>query len=268
MAAFFEEMEALDRPTVDVKIKIKDREFNLVARKPSYEEQDAIDQFQTTELRRLLKRANEPDSTSGVSERDRLIQVYTSRPKHDIVTQLLPVYAMEIREIAAEKAGINVGIETLKMQDMKGEEREAYAKEKEAELEPFVKEATEEIRKRLSDMDKAELVEQLVEMNLNLRMNMEARRTLDCELLHKVAQRREEDGTLTQWPSPEETRKHLRPETISEIADAVRSALFAPQRPLESPAPNATEEQSSSSASSAAVESEKSGDSTEETQTA
>lgn len=228
MASLFEEIGALDRPFIPVTLKINGRDVAVTARRPSAREQDSLDTYQMNEYGRVITESDR--SVDGnLSELERVKRIYTSRPKSDLVQQMLPTRADEIRQLAADLAGVDLGEESLKMAAMGDEERAAYVKQRDEEMKTVVEAAKKQVAE---DIDKTETMESLVDylaqVNINIKAQLIARRNAHASFLYYVLYRPTGDGsepTKRAFDSPEQVQAQFTKDGIEDIFNTVAAAL-------------------------------------------
>lgn len=229
MTHLIEELMELDRPYLPIKVKIKSKELEFLARVPSAFEQDTVDGFFDEEYGRLLHEKTTPRE-NGESELDRVRFNYRSKDKSLIVSQLLTSRGEEIETQAYELLGIDFKAVAQLMTKMTDEERTEYVKEQEERLVGARKEARETMKAELEASDVHDLIEQLSNLNINYKAVIEAQNNLACHhvfltlYVEKDAEGKPCEPTRV-FDSPEAVRKTLQPDTIALIVKSVKEAF-------------------------------------------
>ena len=238
MASLFEELGAFDRPWVDVTVRIGSAERQMLARVPSASEQDAIDAFYMDEFSRILM-DNVVAKDGKISERDRVADIYRTRSKEDIVEQLIPTRSLELKERVQALTGILIGAETLRLQAIEDDEERKIEAEA---LDIRWKEGEDIVRKEIAEElgyeDFDLLVKRLAEVNINLKVQMTAKKNTNARFLLSSLYFRNPDGSAGEpaFKSIEEVSQ-FKAETIESLTAQVQAALQkGADLPLESPA--------------------------------
>jgi hypothetical protein len=244
------------------------KKISMMLRMPSAEEADVIDAFQSDRYSEQMEVLTK--SVPGkMSEYERMLKLYQTRPKSDLVNQFLPTVQDEIDARAVRASGINMDENRLAMIAMTPEERIAHAREQEQLLKPYQDTAKEEMRAEVdADQDKQTLVEQLAYLNVNIKAQVFARRAAACTYLQGVCYKPTPDGSdpvAKAWDSVDQVRKELQAEVLdvwfTEAKKAIDDSTTVPFEWQDAKA----SEKPSSSPSNSEPESKDSGPPTEET---
>jgi hypothetical protein len=261
MASIFEELEALDRPFLPVKITIGKMEREFLARVPSAEESDALDAAFIEEYAKILAEKSQPQE-GKTSEMATVRAIYKGRPKSDIVEQLVGSRQTDIMREALTNSGLDMGAETVKMFRMPLEEKTKYAEDLDAQLEVAKKPIVERITAEYDALPIETLLDQLSQVNINIKSLALANRNTGADYIYQTLYEFG-DQPKRVYPSPEKVR-NLKPDTIEKIVKAIRAVVEISDVPLDLP-DEKEQDKPSSSPSNLEAETKPSGDSTPET---
>lgn len=241
MASIFEELGALDRPFCPVTINMGGKEINALARMPSAEEQDTIDEFYNQDRARILESLI-TEQGGLPSELTRVKFLYNARPKSDLVTQMLGARTNEITARAYELMGVDATSEAQKMLAMTEEEQKAYSAEQMERLTEFTAQAKDLEKQDLEATDMDTLVDQLSNYNVNLKSIIQARKSLNSwSVYYSLYTDKDKDGNVIEpqrvFESAEQVRKAMQPDTIDKVVEAIREGFKeTAMLPFKSPA--------------------------------
>lgn len=233
MASYFEEQGLFDRPFVDVNLTIRGKTIPAKARVASGKESDMMDVFFASEHSRVL--ASLDQSTNGLpSERASIRAMYSTRPRSDIIDQLLGTRGKDIIERAIKIAGLDLVEEDKKMSGMGKEERTNYEAEKQAILDEARIKAKAEIASDYDSTSTDELLDKVTEVNVNIKALARANRALYAYYLYYTLYRPDEQTRC--FESADQVKNELSSETIDSLTLQVRKALEQLSKvPTESP---------------------------------
>jgi len=238
--SFLEELGLSDTPYVPVSLPIGVRQgkptfVEVLARRTSGYEQDAIDAAYMNTYSDILAEKSTPPADGGMSEMDRVRSIYSSRPKADIVEQVLGTRLIDVREKAAQLGGMDLEAirdQVLEIKDDK--EREAFAKAKDEQLKPFIEEAKKVLSEEIGKEPLDQLTYQLVQANVNLQVQMAARRIMNSQILYYTLFQKGENGEPAYddkdvpkrvFEGPGSPNKELRGDTLDAWMEQVTEAL-------------------------------------------
>ena len=234
MSSIFEELAALDRPVVDMKLKIGKRQLDVQVQRPNALEVDAIEAYYNDEYARLIvdKTDDKHDESGKLLECDlnQMRKIYSVRPRADLVSQLLQTRVGEIERLAVSKLDFDPSAEVRYMLELNNEDREERFALRKAELEAARVAAEAEIRAEYDSRSTEELAEQCSQINVNLKTIAEAQRSRESVYLYFVVKR---DGKRV-FPSADAIRAEFQPMTIASLVKQAEEA-FATQSAADLP---------------------------------
>jgi hypothetical protein len=253
MASYFSLQGIFDLPFVPVVVPIHKSPVNLQARALSAAEEDELDALQMDEYGRLItEMTTPPKPVDGepvkLSELERIVMVYRSKPSSELAEQLAETREPEIRKRALELSGIDFTAEVEKMQAMEEGDRDKYAAEQNAVYEQAMKDAKVEIQATLELNDHENLVDQIAQININIKALTLARKAYNSEYLFRTLWT--PDHSARVFETADQLRAEMSSETIAVAVKIVQEAVRT-DLPFVSPeesAPNGPQPSSDTSA--------------------
>jgi len=259
MASLFKELELLDRPYIPMSIQIGGRKIDIEIRLPSAQEQDAIDAFYMDFYAKTIAEKLEIKPGRKTSERDSLRLIYESRPKADLIEQLLPTRQADIEVRAYELAGLDREEqlrEIYKLAQTDPEKAQAHARWIDDTLADTRINARSEVASIYEKKTVEELARIMSDVNINLKATQLAGQAREADVIYYSSYG--VGGNERLFESPEEVLEELRPEKISEITLAMRKAL-SEHEDLPFASPDDKEPNGQPSSQSGSVEATKAG---------
>jgi hypothetical protein len=213
----FQELLNLDRPFVPVTVKVGDKEIALQARRLSAADQDAIEAYFSDEYNRLVLEYFEPQNGKQ-SRFDEVITVYRSRPRADLLRQILGTRFEDVQARTFQISGLDI-------KEVRAELANA-SEERSKELDTVLAEAKAiaeaEIRSEYDSKSDDDLANIMASVNTNMKALTEARQRQTCRRLFYILY--DLDGKRY-LPSPEDAAQ-LSKDTIAQWLQAVDIAFL------------------------------------------
>lgn len=229
----FEELLQLDRPFLDLKLKIAGRELEVLARRMNAADQDALDAFRSDEYARLVIEYTEPQSGKQ-SELDRVRQVYKMLSRHELLEQLLGTRSDQIQERALALSGLEASQVSQHFASLTDEaEKAAYQNEVEEALRASRSAAKEEFALEYQTKTDDELADIMAQVNVNVKANQEAMIRQNARRLYYQVYTSEKERF---FPSVESVMEFSRESVIVwlKAVDAAFNEWLLKQLPFES----------------------------------
>ena len=183
MASIFEELVRLSRPFVAVTLTLGGKEIPCQARSLSAAEEDIADSHFKNVYSRILNEKRTPQGESPLSETEIIRSIYSTRPKEDLVDQLMITRQDAIQQEAIRSLGLDMRVEYLKLQAMDADEKVAYEKSQSVALEAALAEARKIVRADMMGLPMEQLVNQVTDVNINVKALEEANKEAESQFL-------------------------------------------------------------------------------------
>jgi len=170
----FEEIANLDRPFVKCNLSLGGELKEFQVKRPNALEADAIDAYYSDEYAKLIVKYTDPTENGTPNELDQMRNVLKNATTEAIINQLMQTRRDDVQRGAMTKLDFDPAKEVSEALNMSEEERETYITERRAQFAAAHEAATSEVRAEYENLDKADLVETLSNVNLNMKCLMEA----------------------------------------------------------------------------------------------
>lgn len=224
MSSIFDELVALDRPWLPVKLKIGNGEKSFSIRRLNAADSDALDAFASDEYARLILEKTEP---VGASELDRVRATYLQRPRHELLQQVVGTRFMDIERRALEIGGDDLRMRVDEAKGLTAEDQDAFEVALRLELDSYRVQARNEIGSEYDSKPDDELASIMAQVNINMKSIGEARQKQDARrlfyMLHDEAHERVFPTLASVSDLTEDTIKRL----LEKIDEAFMLAIAA-----------------------------------------
>lgn len=219
--SIFEELVALDRPYINFNATISGIERPFLARRLSAADQDAIEAYFSDEYaRQVLTRTESVDGKP--SEIERVKVTYLSRPRTDLIAQILGTRAREVNARTFTILGEDYRERATASEDIKDiDERTEVQKQLVVEIDAARVAANLEFASEYEYRTDEELADIMSQINVNYRAQTEAASRRNSRNLHYILHTLDKERV---FPTAESVEQ-LSQETIISILDASTKAF-------------------------------------------
>lgn len=208
MSSVFEEIANLDRPFVKCMLNFGGKLHEFVVRRPNALEADAIEAYYSDEYAKLIVKYTDPTEDGRPNELQQMRNVLGNATTEAVIAQLMGTRKEDVQRYAVSKLDFDPATEAAATLEMTPEEQEAHVAKRREEFKAAHEAATVEVRAEYENLDRADLVETLAQINLNMKCLMEAGQAREAIFVY-----------LTLYSVNAETNEE---ERVCPSADAVR----------------------------------------------